>query len=101
MDQIYRNKQLGPKAAAWQDKAFIFLTAETFQTPVRLAQLYRLEKRLSLFIYSQKSWFDILYVSSYKKTHKITPTFLYLKTKYAVNFILGYKYYNAFVIDNN
>lgn len=81
MDQVNRNKQLGPKAAVWQDKAFIFLTAERFQTPARLAQLYRLEKRFSLFIYSQKSCFDILYISSYKKPHKITPTFLYLKTK--------------------
>lgn len=80
---------------------FYLSHSREFPDPVRLAQLYRLEKRLSLFIYSQKSCFDILYVSSYKKPHKITPTFLYLKTKYAVNFILGYKYYTAFVIDNN
>ena len=80
MDQVYRNKQLGPKASAWQDKTFIFVTAKSFQTPARLAQLYKLERRLSLFIYSQKSCFDILCMTFHtKKPHKITPTFLYLK----------------------
>lgn len=45
-------------------------------------------------------WY-FMYDFSYKKPHKITPTFLYLKKKCAVNFILGYKYYTAFVTDNN
>lgn len=100
MDQVFRNKQLGPKASAWQDEA-LFLTAKSFQTPASLAQLSRLKTFLK---HLQKSCFDMLfYVTFYPKNPRKWPLHFYTwKKDITVNFIfLEYKYDTAVGTDNN